>query len=244
MSEYITYKFVLIGDTRVGKTCIFRKLFNSIFSETMLSTVGVERKTINFDNEEVNLNGKKEIKNFEISIFDTAGQERFRSIPRNYIRGSEGIIIIYDITERKSFENIEIWLKSISENISNDSFLVMLLGNKLDLANGNKNNENKDNEDGDKTDENKDNEDGDKTDENNNNNICRQVSYEEGEKECEKYNFIWGGECSAKEFTDQQFKDLIIDFAKQIYSKVNKSDNNSIKVTKKNNLKKKKKGCC
>ena len=224
-NEYIQYKFILLGDSTVGKTSIFRKLFTSKFREGALSTVGVEVKTIKFEDVEVNTNGNNEKKCFEIAIFDTAGQEKFRSIPRNYIRGSDAVILIYDITKRQSFENLEIWLKSISDINSNnnmDSFLVMLLGNKLDLANEEENNNDEDNE----------------------NRVCRQVSTEEGETICKKYNFYWGGECSAKDFTSQQFEDLIQNFAKKIYSNMGKSDNQRITVTKSNNKKNNKKKCC
>ena len=220
-NENIKYKITLLGDSTVGKTSIFRKLFTSKFREGTLSTVGIEVKTIKFEDVEVNTNGNNEKKCFEIAIYDTSGQERFRSIPRNYIRGSDAIILIYDITNKQSFEHIEIWLKNISDISSNnncDSLLVMLLGNKLDLANE------KDND--------------------NENKECREVSTEEGEEICKKYNFDWGGECSAKDFTSQQFEDLIQNFAKKVYSNVIKSDNNRITVTKKNNGKKNKKRFC
>ena len=228
MNEKIDYKITLLGDSTVGKTSIFRKLFNFAFRDGVLSTVGVDAKTINFEDVEVNSNGNNEKKCFQITIYDTSGQERFKSIPRNYIRGSDGIILIYDITNKQSFENIKTWSDSISEIISNnnkDKYLVMLLGNKLDLANNSEDNDDKDNE-------------------NNENKVCREVFTEEGEKICQKYNFDWGGECSAKDFTTQQFKDLIQNFAKRIYLTVDKSDNSRISVTKQNNLNKKKKICC
>ena len=224
-NENIKYKITLLGDSTVGKTSIFRKLFTSKFREGVLSTVGIDMKTLKIEDVEVNTNGNNEKKCFEIAIYDTSGQERFRSIPRNYIRGSDGIILIYDITNKQSFEHIEIWLKNISDISSNnnsDSFLVMLLGNKLDLANEKENNNDEDNE----------------------NRVSRQVSAEEGEKVCKKYNFDWGGECSAKDFTTQQFEDLIQNFAKKIYSNVAKQDNTRITVTKKNNGKKNKKRFC
>ena len=226
-NENIKYKISLLGDSTVGKTSIFRKLFTSKFREGTVSTVGIEVKSVEFEDIEVSTNGNNEKKCFEIAIYDTSGQERFRSIPRNYIRGSDAIILIYDITNRQSFENIGIWLKSISDISSNnncDSLLVMLLGNKLDLANekGNNNDNDKDNE----------------------NKVCRKVSTEEGEEICKKYNFDWGGECSAKDFTSQQFEDLIQNFVKKVYSNMGKSDNNRITVTKKNNGKKNKKRFC
>jgi Ras-related protein Rab-6A len=221
----IDYKIAFLGDSMVGKTSIFRKLFTSTFREGTLSTVGVEVKSITFEDVEVNTNGKIEKKCFKIAIYDTAGQEKFRSIPKNYIRGSDGIILIYDITKKETFDHIETWLESLS-NIKSDNnkdyFLVLLLGNKLDLANEEENN----------------------NDEDNINKVCREVTTEEGEKACKKYNFDWGGECSAKDFTSQQFKDLILNFAKKIYSNIPESENKRITVTKKNNLQKNKKKWC
>jgi len=232
-NEIIKYKITLLGDSTVGKTSIFKKLFTSKFNQGTLSTVGIDVKSIKFEDVEVNTNGINQKKCFEITIYDTSGQERFRSIPKNYIRGSDGIILIYDITNKETFEHIEIWLKSISEIVSNnnkDNYLVMLLGNKLDLANEN--------------DENEGNKDEGIKDEDNKDIKCRKVSAEEGEKVCKNYNFEWGGECSAKDFTSQQFKDLIKNFAKMIYLNVLKSSNESIQVNKHNNQKKVKKKCC
>jgi Ras-related protein Rab-1A len=214
-NESIKYKIALLGDSMVGKTSIFKKLFTSKFNEKAICTVGVDVKTIVFEDVEVNANGNGENKCFEIIIFDTAGQERFASLPLSYIRGCDGIFIIYDITNKKSFDHVENWSKSIADIISNynsQNYLVMLLGNKLDLANDNKE--------------------------------SRKVYAEEGEEVCKKYNFDWGGECSAKDFTSQQFKDLIQNFAKKIYSNVAKQDNTRITVTKQNNLKKNKKKFC
>ena len=114
-NENIKYKFTFLGDSTVGKTSIFRKLFTSKFREGVLSTVGIDVKTIKIEDVEVNTNGNNENKCFEIAVYDTSGQERFRSIPRNYIRGSDGIILIYDITNKQSFEHIETWLESISD---------------------------------------------------------------------------------------------------------------------------------
>ena len=211
-NESIKYKIALLGDSMVGKTSIFKKLFTSKFNEKTICTLGIDARSIVFEDVEVNTNGNNKNKCFEIFIYDTAGQERFFSLPLSYIRGCDGIFIIYDITNKKSFDHVENWSKSISDIISNhnsENYLVMLLGNKLDLANENKE--------------------------------SRKVFAEEGEEICKKYNFDWGGECSAKDFTAQQFKDLVKNFVKKMFSNMVKSDNESITVTKKNNKNKKKK---
>ena len=132
----IIYQFAFLGDSEVGKTAIFRKMLTGKFSPNMVSTIGVDKKTITYKNLNVENKGNKYKKNFEISIFDTAGQEKFRAMTKNYIKNSDGIILIYDITYRKSFEHIGKWLESILEILSdwkNSDYLIIILGNKLDL---------------------------------------------------------------------------------------------------------------
>ena len=100
-----TYKFILIGNSTVGKTCLFRKLSTGEFMDKSIASIGVEKVsldvTINVDK-----NDKKEKKDFDISLFDTAGQEKFRSITFSYYKGSDGILLLYDITNRNTFDNI------------------------------------------------------------------------------------------------------------------------------------------
>jgi small GTP-binding protein len=211
--DYIKYKLALLGDTLVGKSSIFKKISKNEFYEHIIATIGSDKKTLNFDNIEVNLNGTKVKRSFQISLYDTAGQEKYRSIAGNYFKNSDGIIIIYDITNQKSFENIEIWLESIKEILSdwNDqNYLIMLLGNKLDLVNDKRKN--------------------------------REVQVEDGKNKCNDIGMVWGGECSAKEFTDKQLIDIIEMFVKQIFERTKlKSPNNSSILSKPNQTKKK---CC
>ena len=199
----IEFKFSLLGDSMVGKTTIFKKLTTGNFQSKTLSTVGVDKRTIKYENIEVNIDGKPVNKSFDISLFDTAGQEKFRAITKNYINGSDGIILIYDITRRQSFENIEMWLESITdclEDYKNSDYLIMLLGNKLDLV---------------KEDENK-----------------REISVEEGEKKSKERGLYWGGECSAKDFSESDFKALFANLVKKIYEKVgDKKEVQNIKIT-------------
>ena len=191
MANNLEYKFALLGDSSVGKTSIFRKISTGNFSEQNIATIGTDKRTINYSDIEVELNGEKVKKSFEISLFDTAGQERFRSITKNYIKGSDGIILIYDITNRDSFEHIEIWLQNIKEILSDwktSTYSIMLLGNKLDLLD---NGESK-----------------------------RMVETEESERKCSNSGIIWGGECSAKNFTDTQFSDLFRILTIDIFNKI------------------------
>ena len=116
MSE-VNYKIVLIGNSGVGKTSLFRKLSTGEFNEKNISTIGIEKKSL-----EVNLNigasGSKKT-TFTISLYDTAGQEKFRAITLNYFKGSDGIFLLYDITNKMSFDNVEGWIDSIRNSIDN-----------------------------------------------------------------------------------------------------------------------------
>ena len=213
----IEYKFALLGESSVGKTSIFKKMTFGYFYEKSVSTIGVEKKTINYENIEIEINGEKEKKTFNISFFDTAGQEKYRSIAKNYIKGSDGIILIYDITNRKSFELVESWLNSILEILPDwkkSDYLIMLLGNKLDLA---------------------------KKERQNKFDPIREVETEEAKKKCEDNSLYWGGECSAKNFTDSELKDLFKDFIIALYKKIGKKKSNSMELK---NLGKKGKKCC
>ena len=80
----------------------------------------------------VNINEIKEKKSFIITLFDTAGQERYKSITPNFIKNANGIILIYDITNQNTFDHIDAWLESIQENLSDwekSDYLIMLIGN-------------------------------------------------------------------------------------------------------------------
>ena len=135
MSE-INYKIILIGNSGVGKTTIFKKLETGEFEEKNISTIGMEKKDLNM-NIEVNNNGKKETKTFFVTLFDTSGQEKFRAVTFNYYKGSNGVLLIYDITSKESFDNVSLWVDSIKEAIDSNEeskYAVILIGNKLDLA--------------------------------------------------------------------------------------------------------------
>ena len=136
--ETVEYKVILIGDTSVGKTCLFKKLTSGIFLGKNISTVGIDRKTLSFVYE-FEENGKKVPKNVVITITDTAGQERYKSIIKAYYRGSNGIILLYDVTDKKSFEHIPEWISNIKETLQEDEkYVLFLLGTKEDLVQENR----------------------------------------------------------------------------------------------------------
>lgn len=95
------FKVLLIGDSGVGKSCLLLRFADDSYTESYISTIGVDFKIRNFT-----LEGKK----IKLQMWDTAGQERFRTIISSYYRGAHGIIIVYDITDLESFNNVKIWL--------------------------------------------------------------------------------------------------------------------------------------
>ena len=119
----LLYKILLLGDSSVGKTCFLMRYADNTFQEIHMSTIGLDYKLKN-----VQLDDGKIVK---IQIWDTAGQDRFRSITKNYYKGAHGIILIYDVTSRKTFENVQHWITQIKEEVS-DKVNIILVGNKID----------------------------------------------------------------------------------------------------------------
>lgn len=117
------FKLLLIGDSGVGKTCLLFRFAEDSFNNSFISTIGIDFKIRTID-----LDGKK----IKLQIWDTAGQERFRTITTAYYRGAMGILLVYDITNEKSFENIKNWIRNIEEHASAD-VEKMILGNKCDM---------------------------------------------------------------------------------------------------------------
>ena len=128
------YKAILVGDTSAQKTAIFKKLTSGTFTDKNISTIGVDRKILHFKDIEINIKGEYQKEDFDIILYDTAGQERYRSITKSYYRNSDIIFIIYNICYRKTFDDVEIWLESINENLSSwktEHYLITLLGNNI-----------------------------------------------------------------------------------------------------------------
>ena len=119
-----TLSFILIGDSTVGKTCFLIKYTDQSFQDIHMATIGLDYRV-----KTMKLKNNKEVK---IQIWDTAGQDRFRSITKNYYKGSHGIILIYDITNRRTFENVQQWISQIREETS-QNVVIYLIGNKIDM---------------------------------------------------------------------------------------------------------------
>jgi small GTP-binding protein len=120
----ISLKILLIGDSRVGKTSLLTKYMDNIFPEEHIATIGVEYKE-----KPILKNGF----NIKIQIWDTAGEERFHSITKNIYRNTNGVLFVFDVTEKDSFSNVKNWIKD-TENIDKE-IKGVILGNKIDLAN-------------------------------------------------------------------------------------------------------------
>jgi len=117
------FKVVLIGDSGVGKSNILARFTRDEFNLESKSTIGVE-----FATKSVPTDGKV----IKAQIWDTAGQERYRAITSAYYRGAVGALLVYDISKRVTFENVERWLKELRDH-ADEHIVVMLVGNKADL---------------------------------------------------------------------------------------------------------------
>lgn len=118
------FKIFLIGDSGVGKSCLLLRFADNTYTESYVSTIGVDFKIISL---------KQEGKTIKLQLWDTAGQERFRTIMRGHYRGAHGIIIVYDVTDRESFNNVKFWMGEIDKHAP-DGVNKLLVGNKCDLT--------------------------------------------------------------------------------------------------------------
>ena len=212
--ENIEYKVILIGNSAVGKTSLFKKLTTGEFSEKNISTIGMDKRTLPIEIQ-VNEDNKIVKKEVNVSLVDTAGEERFRSITKNYYKGSDGILLLYDITFRDSFKNVESWIESIQDSLGKDNgskYVIILIGNKIDLIGVD--------------------------------DFKREVEEEEAKSICEKNSLVWGGETSVKTINMQELEELFQKYVKFIYNKVG-AKNVEKQISKKmgSYKKKKSKGC-
>eukprot|EP01025_Chloroclados_australasicus_P032396 TRINITY_DN3286_c0_g1_i1.p2 TRINITY_DN3286_c0_g1~~TRINITY_DN3286_c0_g1_i1.p2 ORF type:complete len:214 (-),score=21.47 TRINITY_DN3286_c0_g1_i1:325-966(-) len=124
MSYAYLFKYIIIGDTGVGKSCLLLQFTDKRFQPVHDLTIGVE-----FGARMINIDGKQ----IKLQIWDTAGQESFRSITRSYYRGAAGALLVYDITRRDTFNHLASWLEDARQH-ANPSMTIMLIGNKSDLS--------------------------------------------------------------------------------------------------------------
>ena len=121
-----TCQILIIGDSSVGKTSILTRYTNGTFKEEYLATVGLDyySKDEIFNNKTIN-----------VKLWDTAGQERYKSLTQSYFKNAEGVIVVYDITNTESFDNLKFWINSIKANMENKNIFipVIIIGNKTDM---------------------------------------------------------------------------------------------------------------
>ncbi|KAL0479752.1 Ras-related protein Rab [Acrasis kona] len=119
----LSIKLLVIGDSGVGKSCLLLRYIDDTFTSQFTSTIGIDFKvrTLEVDDKKI-----------KCQIWDTAGQDRFRTITNVYYRDAQGILIVYDVTDSKSFEGLRYWIKNIEENAP-DNVQKVLVGNKADL---------------------------------------------------------------------------------------------------------------
>ncbi|KAG4111203.1 hypothetical protein ERO13_D13G092900v2 [Gossypium hirsutum] len=116
-------KLLLIGDSGVGKSCLLLRFSDGSFTTSFITTIGIDFKI-----RTIELDGKR----IKLQIWDTAGQERFRTITTAYYRGAMGILLVYDVTDESSFNNIRNWIRNIEQHAS-DNVNKVLVGNKADM---------------------------------------------------------------------------------------------------------------
>ena len=124
MNDECVYKVLLLGDSTVGKTCFLMKYTDKTFQDIHMATIGLDYRLKSMK--------LKSGKNIKLQIWDTAGQDRFRAITKNYYKGSHGIILIYDVTNLQTFENVKTWVNQIREEAS-PNVVIYIAGNKIDI---------------------------------------------------------------------------------------------------------------
>ena len=121
--DYI-FKVLLVGNSDVGKSSLILRYVDQIWNDVFVPTIGVDFKVKSLEIEN---------KSIKLQIWDTAGQERFRNVISSYFKGAHGILLIFDITSRESFKELENWLGEVERNAS-PQILKILIGNKCDLV--------------------------------------------------------------------------------------------------------------
>ena len=124
MSEKpLKLKLIFVGHGKVGKTSLINQYIEGKFEENLLCAAGLDLKK-----KIIKINDKS----VKLMIYDSAGHERFRTLSKNQINSSKGILIVYDVTEKESFEALNFWMKSFKENANKDA-ICLIIGNKIDL---------------------------------------------------------------------------------------------------------------
>ena len=209
------YKVILVGDSTIGKTSLFKKITSGIYYDKNVSTIGYDKKTIELEitTKENDQDVKKRI---NIILTDTAGQERYLAITKSYFTGSNAVLLLYSVVDKKTFNHLNEWMKKIKEMIGNyedNKYLVFLMGTKSDVV---------------------------ETDES-----LRQVTEKEAMDFCDKNDIEWFDEWSSKVTTEEKFKELLVKIATKLYETIgyNKIERQTLSTLQKKKVKKNKKHC-
>ena len=122
-AKYII-KILTLGDTLVGKSSIVLRFSDNRFDDNQLATIGIDYKTKYIKVKDASV---------KVLLWDTAGQEKFRNIARQYYKGANGVLLIYDVCDRKSYERIGFWMDELKQNNEIEQLYIILVGNKIDL---------------------------------------------------------------------------------------------------------------
>ena len=123
MSQELNIKLILIGDSNVGKSTLLLNYTENQFSEVISATIGLENKV-----KTINIRGLQT----KLQIWDTAGQEKYHSLTKGFFRNTDGILLVFDLTNKDSFNNIKTWINEV-ENNSDNKTKKLLVGNKIDM---------------------------------------------------------------------------------------------------------------
>ena len=126
MIKRTKFNVSLLGDSRVGKTCIVNSLKGIPFDEHQIATIGVDDVI-----DEAKFDGKT----YKFKIFDTAGQERYKSISTNTIQIADGFLLVFSVCNRESFERISYWINTIEDKVNIKEKVIILIGNQIDKDN-------------------------------------------------------------------------------------------------------------
>ena len=120
---FFSFKILFLGGIGVGKTCIINRYVKNIFINDQTPTIGIDYKS------KIVIYNSKKIK---LKIFDTSGQERFHTLTKNYYRGADGIIMVFDLKRSETFDELTYWMEEINKNCDKNKIGLILVGNKND----------------------------------------------------------------------------------------------------------------
>ena len=183
----LEYNLILLGDSSINKTRLIKKLTLGTFEEKNVSTIGIDRRTLELKCNLEEKDGTVISKNVKINLINTAGQERYRALTKTFYKNSDAALLLYDITEKQTFDDVDYWIKSIGESINIDEkkYVIFLLGTKIDLVVFGKKE--------------------------------RKVKEEDAKLKCEQNKLHWGGEISIEEFSEEKLKVIFAGFVNIIY---------------------------